>query len=365
MNKKDNYCVIMAGGIGSRFWPMSRKSRPKQFIDIFGSGETLIQQTFKRFERICPSENIYIVTNKQYKDMIMEQLPHINASQILCEPMRRNTAPCVAYANYKILSENPNANIVVAPSDHMILKEDVFVEVIQSALDCVSKYDCLLTLGIRPSRPDTGYGYIQYANERLCEDEDRIKKVKTFTEKPRYELAQRFINSGDFLWNAGIFVWTLKSISKAFQKYLPELVDIFEDGKQHFGTRQEEMFIEQAYSVCPNISLDYGIMEKADNVYVMISEFGWSDLGTWASLYDVKDKNEDGNTIQGRHVKTYQTTNSIINVKDKNKLVVLQGVDNLIVVDDNDVLLICNKDQEQHVREIVLDVKIESGSKYI
>lgn len=365
MNKQDNYCVIMAGGVGSRFWPLSRNSRPKQFIDVFGSGETLIQQTFKRFERLCPKQNIYIVTNTIYKNMVLEQLPNIAEEQVLCEPMRRNTAPCVAFANIKIQEKNPNANIIVAPSDHIILKEDVFVNVLQGALDCVAQHDCLLTLGIEPSRPDTGYGYIQYADEDLCENNNDIKRVKTFTEKPKLELAERFLQSGDFLWNAGIFVWSLKSIQQAFQKHLPNVLECFTDDKKVMGTRQEDMFIEQAYSVCPNISLDYGIMEKADNVYVLRSEFGWSDLGTWASLYDVREKNKEGNVLQGRHIKTYNTTNSIVNVKNKNKLVVLQGVDNMIVVDDEDVLLICNKEQEQNVRDIVLDVKVEKGTKYI
>lgn len=365
MENKNNYCVIMAGGVGSRFWPMSRRSRPKQFIDVFGSGETLIQQTFKRFTRLCPPQNIYVVTSTRYKEMVLEQLPEMQEDQVLCEPMRRNTAPCVAYANFKIAAKNPDANIIVAPSDHIILKEDVFVEVLEGALGCVAGKDCLLTLGIEPSRPDTGYGYIQYGDKQLCDDQDKIRNVKTFTEKPKLELAQRFLDSGDFLWNAGIFVWSLKAITKAFERYLPEVVEAFEERDEYFGRRQEPMYMEEVYSLCPNISLDYGIMEKAENVYVLRSDFGWSDLGTWASLYEAREKNEAGNSIRGRHVKTYDTTNSIVHVKDKNKLVVLQGLDNYIVVDDGDVLLICSKDQEQQVREIVLEVKADSGSKYV
>lgn len=354
----------MAGGIGSRFWPMSRTNTPKQFLDILGTGETLIQQTVNRFRKICPIENIFIVTNDLYKEQVQEQIPDLDEGQVLCEPMRRNTAPCIAYANYKIQAINPNANIIVAPSDHIILKEDVFIDVIESALETTANNDCLITLGIQPSRPDTGYGYIQFDKNKRDERDERIYKVKNFTEKPVLELAEQFLKSGDFLWNAGIFVWSLKSIQNAFENHLPDVNTIFKDGLGMYNTQREELFIENAYSICKNISIDYGIMEKARNVYVLSSDFGWSDLGTWGSLYATREKDENQNTIIGKNVMTYDTHNSIVNVKG-NRLVVLQGLDDYIVVDDEKVLLVCKKGDEQSIRQIVNDVKATKGDKFV
>jgi len=354
----------MAGGIGSRFWPMSRTNIPKQFIDILGTGETLIQQTINRFRKICPIENVYVVTNELYREKVKEQIPDLSYEQILCEPARRNTAPCIAYANYKIQAINPNANIVVAPSDHIILKEEAFVEIIESALQATAENDWLITLGIEPSRPDTGYGYIQFDKKNVDQRDERIHKVKNFTEKPKLELAKEFIESGDFLWNAGIFVWSLKSIQKAFAAHLPVVNDIFKEGLDLYNTHREELFIENAYSICTNISIDYGIMEKANNVYVLTSEFGWSDLGTWGSLYATRDKDEDKNTIFGKNVLTYDTKNSIVNVKT-DRLVVLQGLDDYIVVDDDNILLVCKKEDEQSIKQIVNDVKATKGEKYV
>ncbi|MBN1651193.1 MAG: mannose-1-phosphate guanylyltransferase [Bacteroidales bacterium] len=354
----------MAGGIGSRFWPMSRTSKPKQFIDILGTKETLIQQTVNRFLKICPIENIYVVTNEMYKEQVKEQVPALSYEQILCEPARRNTAPCIAYANYKIREKNPNATIVVAPSDHIILKEDVFTDVISSALQAASENDWLITLGIEPSRPDTGYGYIQFDQKIAYEKDNRIKKVKTFTEKPELKIAQRFIESGDFHWNAGIFVWSLKSITKAFETHLAEVDDIFRAGIGVYNTDKEDAFIENAYAVCRNISIDFGVMEKAENVYVLSSDFGWSDLGTWGSLYAIRQKDENQNTIVGKNVMTYDTNKCVINVGG-DKLVVLQGLDDYIVVDEDNVLLICKKEDEQNIRQFVTDVKTEKGDKFI
>lgn len=361
---ENNYCVIMAGGIGARFWPMSRTTQPKQFIDILGTGETLIQQTVNRFLKICPVENIYVVTNELYRELVKTQVPVLSYDQILCEPARRNTAPCIAYANYKIKEKNPDAIIVVAPSDHIILKEDVFTEVITSALRAATENDWLITLGIEPSRPDTGYGYIQYNGQIGDERDTRIKKVKTFTEKPELKIAEKFLKSGDFLWNAGIFVWSLKSINKAFETYLAEIDDIFKAGIGVYNTEKEGAFIDGAYAVCRNISIDFGIMEKAENVYVLSSDFGWSDLGTWGSLYATRQKDEDQNSIVGKNVMTYDTTNCVINVKG-DKLVVLQGLDDYIVVDEDNVLLICKKKDEQNIRQFVTDVKTEKGDKFI
>lgn len=361
---KNNYCVIMAGGIGARFWPMSRTSQPKQFIDILGTGETLIQQTVNRFLKICPVENIYVVTNEIYKEQVKEQVPALSYDQILCEPARRNTAPCIAYANYKIREKNPNAIIVVAPSDHIILKEEVFVDVINSALQAASENDWLITLGIEPSRPDTGYGYIQFDKNISDERDGRIRKVKTFTEKPELKIAEKFLESGDFHWNAGIFIWSLKSITKAFETHLSEVDDIFKAGIGIYNTDKEEGFIESAYSVCRNISIDFGLMEKAENVYVLSSDFGWSDLGTWGSLHAIRQKDEDKNTIVGKNVMTYNTKNCVINIKG-DKLVVLQGLDDYIVVDEDNVLMICRKKDEQNIRQFVNDVKTEKGDQFV
>lgn len=361
---KNNYCVIMAGGIGARFWPMSRTSQPKQFIDILGTGETLIQQTVNRFLKICPIENIYVVTNELYKEQVKEQVPALNYEQILCEPARRNTAPCIAYANYKIRQKNPDAIIVVAPSDHVILKEDVFTDVITSALQAASENDWLITLGIEPSRPDTGYGYIQFDTKSSDTRDNRIKKVKTFTEKPELKIAQKFLESGDFLWNAGIFVWSLKSIQKAFETHLTEVDDIFKAGVKLYDTEKEAAFIDGAYAICRNISIDFGIMEKAENVHVLSSDFGWSDLGTWGSLYAIRQKDENQNCIVGKNVMTYDSQNCIVNVKG-DKLVVLQGLDDYIVVEEDKVLLICRKKDEQNIRQFVIDVKTEKGENFV
>lgn len=361
---KNYYCVIMAGGVGARFWPMSRSSHPKQFIDILGTGDTLIQKTFERLKRICPPENILIVTNGIYKELVMSQLPEVKEEQVLCEPMRRNTAPCIAYANYKIKKKNPDASIVVAPSDHIVLNEDDFVKTLQSALAAASDNDWLLTLGVKPSRPDTGYGYIQYLEGSPYPDDKQIRMVKTFTEKPNLELAQTFLDSGDFLWNSGIFIWSLKTIMKAFRDNLAEVEELFAKGIDIYDTPEEEKFISETYAICRNISIDYGIMEKADNVYVRISDFGWSDLGTWKSLHEIKARDGSNNAISGNNVITYDTDDCIINVP-QDKLVVINGLQDFIVVEEEGTLLICKKSDEQQIRQIVNDVRIEKGDKYV
>ena len=359
---KDYYAIIMAGGIGSRFWPISRTSYPKQFIDILGTGKTLIQNTYERFLKICPRENIYIVTNENYTELVKSQLPDIADQQILTEPVMRNTAPCIAYGCFKIESINPNASIVVAPSDHLILDEPAFVDSIEKSLKIAADNNCLITLGIKPSRPDTGYGYIQYTDQILNDD---FHKVKTFTEKPTLEIAKTFIQSGDFLWNAGIFVWSAKSILNAFNRYLPEINEIFAEAKPVYNSENEKSHIHKAYQQCTNISIDYGIMEKADNVYVLPSEFGWSDLGTWASIYQLAEKDYVGNVvIPSEKVIMYDSSNCMVNVPGE-KLVVLQGLHDFIVVEANNTLLICPRDQEQNVKQFVADVKTKFGVKYI
>jgi len=354
----------MAGGVGTRFWPMSRTSKPKQFIDILGVGKTLIQLTFERLIKICPAENVFVVTNTIYKEMVLEQLPELSENQVLCEPAMRNTAPCIAYANYKINEINPDALVVVAPSDHIIMNEKAFVNDINTALKAAAKNDSLLTLGIKPSRPDTGYGYIQYHEKSISEETPEIKKVKTFTEKPNLEIAKSFLDSGDFLWNSGIFIWSLKSIMDAFKRDLNDVDSLFAEGIGIYNTSGESGFIEKTYAVCKKISIDYGIMEKADNVYVLAVDFGWSDLGTWGSLYDIRNKDKHDNAVMGDNVMLYDTKNCIVNVP-KEKLVVIQGLNDFIVVEDNDILLICRKKDEQHIRQFVADVKLEKGPQYI
>ncbi len=353
----------MAGGVGTRFWPMSKTSRPKQFIDVLGIGKTLIQMTFERFTNICPPENILVVTNEIYKDLVLEQLPLMKENQVLCETARRNTAPCVAYANYKIKEENENALVIVAPSDHIILKEDEFVANVKTALKAVKENNWLLTLGIKPSRPDTGYGYIQFIDKKVYSD-DHLKKVKTFTEKPNLEIAKSFLESGDFLWNSGIFIWSLKSIMGAFEQHLDDVDSLFKKGTGIYNTDAEEDFIGKTYAVCRNISIDYGIMEKAKNVYVLAVDFGWSDLGTWGSLYSIRNKDKNENAIVGDNVMLYDTKNCIVNVPD-GKLVVLQGLDDYILVEEDNTLLVCRKDDEQQIRQFVNDVKVEKGEKFV
>jgi mannose-1-phosphate guanylyltransferase len=359
---KNHYAIIMAGGIGSRFWPISRTSHPKQFIDILGTGKTLIQQTYDRFLKICPKENIFIVTNENYTDLVKTQLTDIADSQILTEPVMRNTAPCVAYGSFRIESQNPDAAIVVAPSDHLILDEGAFIAAIESAFKTAISNECLVTLGIKPSRPDTGYGYIQFTDQTINED---FHKVKTFTEKPTLDIATTFIQSGDFLWNAGIFVWSAKAIVTAFNKYLPEMHDIFAEARPVYNTTEEKVHVHKAYQQCINISIDYGIMEKANNVYVLPSEFGWSDLGTWASIYQLADKDAAGNAvIPTEKVIMYDSSNCMVNMPE-DKLVILKGLHDFIVVESNNTLLICPRDQEQNVKQVVADVKSKFGTKYI
>lgn len=354
----------MAGGVGSRFWPVSRTEYPKQFIDFFGVGKTLIQSTYDRFLKICPAENIFVVTNEIYIDIIKEQLPDLQENQILAEPVMRNTAPCIAYGSMKIAELNPNAVIVVAPSDHTITNQQEFVKAIEKSMEAASNNNCLITLGIKPHRPDTGYGYIQYNEELLSTDQD-IHQVKTFTEKPNLELAQSFLQSGDFLWNAGIFIWSAKSINKAFEKHLPEMYEIFNQGKVFYNTTNEVQFIANAYLQCTNISIDFGIMEKADNVYVLPADFGWSDLGTWASIYQMAEKDYVGNAvIPSEQVMMFDSSNCMVNVP-AHKLVILQSLHNYIVVESNDTLLICPRSEEQNVKNIVADVKAKFGSKFI
>jgi mannose-1-phosphate guanylyltransferase len=358
---KNQYVAIMAGGIGSRFWPMSRTNFPKQFLDILNTGRTLIQATYDRFALFIPKENIYVVTAEQYRDIVAQQLPELPAANILCEPSRKNTAPCIAYISYKLKELNPDANLVCAPADHIILQPEAFKEVCLQALDFTAHIKGLVTLGIKPTHPNTGYGYIQFEPQAVSEN---VYKVKTFTEKPDRELAKTFMASGDFLWNAGIFVWKVKNIVAAFEKFLLEMHEVFDAEKDQFNTASEKQAIERIYPQCVNISIDYGVMEKADNVYIIPASFGWSDLGTWASAYDNLEKDYLENAVAGNNVMIIDATKNMVHA-DNNKLVLLQGLDDFIVVDTPDVLMICRKDKEQEIKEYVAEVKRYKGDKFL
>ena len=408
--KRNNYCVIMAGGVGSRFWPYSREEKPKQFLDFFGTGRSLLQMTVDRFRPLVPIENVFIVTNVAYKRLILEQVPDLSEGQILCEPARRNTAPCIAYATAHIralclqraygytseqgytkdgkvkggseTSQLPNyldidwskpemqANIVVAASDHLILEEEKFRETISKAFDFVSRNKAICTLGMQPTRPETGYGYIQFINERSQSElndaaelpiaaptalNEGIYPVKTFTEKPNLEMAKVFLESGDFLWNSGIFIWNLQTISEAFRYLLPEVADRFREGELLMGTEQEEQFIEEMFPKCPSISIDYGIMEKANNVYVIPSSFGWSDLGTWGSLYELSEKDENGNVSLHSETHFYDAKGNIV-VLEAGKTAIVQGVEDMIIVEQDGKLLVCKKREEQRIKQFVSEL---------
>ncbi|GGK58225.1 mannose-1-phosphate guanylyltransferase [Rufibacter glacialis] len=355
----NTYVVIMAGGIGSRFWPFSRVNHPKQFHDVLGIGESMIQTTVKRFEGICPPENIFVVTHRDYAYLVREHLPDLTENQILQEPIGRNTAPCIAYACFKIAKRNPNANIVIAPADHVILREEAFKTCIKEALKATAASEILVTLGIKPTRPHTGYGYIQF----IGEEGQALKKVKTFTEKPSLEIAQMFLDSGEFVWNAGIFIWNAQAIIKAFHQYLGDMAETFEEGIPVLDTDDEERFINRAYSHCPNISIDYGIMEKADNVFVILGDFGWSDLGSWDSLYSLSEKTPEGNVIDG-NVLTYDVKNCIVKTP-QNQLVVLQGLEDYIVAAHDNVFMVCRREDEQKVKDFVADAKAMKGQNFM
>ncbi len=358
---KHHYVVIMAGGIGTRFWPMSRTHFPKQFLDILNIGKTLIQTTFERFASFIPLENIYVVTSNEYVNIVKKQLPTLPLQNILAEPSRKNTAPCIAYISFKLHQLDPQAQLIVAPADHLISNNIAFIKVCLEALSFVKKHNALITLGINPTYPNTGYGYIQYDQHPVS---DNVYKVKTFTEKPNLELARSFISSGEFLWNAGIFVWQVKNIIVAFEKYLPEVFDLFNSQKEKLNTPEESDALQEIYPFSTNISIDFGIMEKAENVYVIPSSFGWSDIGTWNSAYEHLSKDQKANAIMGNNVMLVETGNCIVHAPES-KLVVLQGLHDYIVVDTGDVLLVCRKDKEQEIKELVGDVKRQKGEKYL
>jgi mannose-1-phosphate guanylyltransferase len=359
--RRNNYVAIMAGGIGSRFWPMSRTGMPKQFLDILNTGRTLIQSTYDRFVQFTPKENIYVVTSHQYEEIVAKQLPELKRENILSEPSRKNTAPCVAYIAYKLHQLNPKSNLICAPADHIVKDNTAFIKVGLEALDFTAKHKAIVTMGITPTSPNTGYGYIQYEQPSVA---DNVYKVKTFTEKPDVELAKTFIASGDFLWNSGIFIWQTKNIIAAFEKYLPEMHEVFDAAKDKFNTEEEVAAIDSIYPQCVNISIDYGIIEKADNVYVIPSSFGWSDLGTWGSAYEHLEKDGVDNAVAGENVILFDSSRNIIHAANK-KLVMIQGLEDYIIVDTPDALLICKKEKEQDIKNYLSEVKKNAGDKYL
>lgn len=353
------YAIIMAGGVGSRFWPVSTQKFPKQFHDMLGTGQSLIQRTFERINELVPTNNILIATNANYEKLVLQQLPQMNNKQLLLEPTMRNTAPCILYAALKIYNKNPDAVMLVAPSDHWIKDEGEFLRNIKTSFDACSSEDILMTLGIQPDHPNTGYGYIRYDKS-----DKEIKKVTRFTEKPDLETAQQFLENGNYLWNAGIFIWSAKSIIKAFKTYLPEMVAILDDGEQAYNTDFEDDFIRNNYGKCENISIDFAIMERANNVHVLPVDFGWNDLGTWGSLYGKLKKDENENAVVGANVIFRDAKGNMIRTEN-GKRVVVQGLEDFIVVEKKDVIMICPRKDDQDIKKIMTEAKESFGKKYV
>lgn len=356
--QSNKYCVIMAGGVGSRFWPMSRQAKPKQFLDILGTGKSFIRHTYERFAKIVPNENFIVVTNRRYKEQVLEHLPELCEEQILCEPIGRNTAPCIAYAAYTLKRMNPDATMIVSPADHLILNEVEFAKIINNCTEFVENHSALMTIGIEPSRPETGYGYIQRTGS------EDISKVKCFTEKPNVEMAQAFLECGEFLWNSGIFIWKTSEIIKAFERYLPTHYALFAAIEDKLGTPDEQSAIEQVFSECRAISIDYGIMECAENVYVHRGDIGWSDIGTWGSAHQHSRKDRYANALNSKLIQTYDTRNSLIFVPE-GKATIVSGLKDYIVVDTGDVLMICPRSEEQMIKSFIEDIKYSTGDKHI
>lgn len=348
MNREHCYCVIMAGGTGVRFWPVSRAAKPKQFLDVADTGKTFIQSTYERFLRVVPKENILIATGDRYRDIVMEQLPDLAPENLLLEPYSRNTAPCIAYATYTLLKRDPQARMVVTPSDHMIDNEELFAETIRKAFDYIEENDVLMTLGVVPTRPDTNYGYIQAYGGSDVYKNDKPMQVKTFTEKPDRDLAKVFISTGEFFWNAGIFLWKAETIRKKMEKYLPEVTALFKGWENALGTSVEYEFIARAYTGCRNISIDYGVMEKTDKAWMYPVKFGWGDIGTWESLYNIiPEKDANGNAVSAEKTLIENTRNVLVVSPEKKKLIAIKGLEDYMVVDTEDALVICPKDDKK------------------
>jgi mannose-1-phosphate guanylyltransferase len=354
-----NFAIIMAGGLGSRFWPTSTSDKPKQFLDVLNTGETLLQQTFRRVSLTIPKKNILIVTKSDYLNFCLDQLPEINKENIICEPLRRNTAPCIALAAFKLKKIDPLANFIVTPSDHLVTNESEFKRIIQLGLSVTAENNILLTLGISPNKPETGYGYIQFKKEENSFNTE-IKTVKTFTEKPELELAKSFLETGEFLWNSGIFIWNANSILSAFEKHMPEMYSLFEDGWDDINSDKEKAFLETIYPHCPNESIDYGILEKSSQVYVLKSDFGWSDLGSWGAVYSDQKKNNQGNVGVSENIFLYDSKDNLISLP-KDVVAVVEGLNDYIVVQSENRLLICPKESDQNIKKFVTDIKLKLG----
>lgn len=364
MDNTNFYCVIMAGGSGTRFWPLSRTSRPKQFLDVADTGKTFIRHTFERFRKIVPEENILVVTGNRYRDIVMEQIPELKAENLLLEPYSRNTAPCIAYATYTLLKRNPEAQVVVTPSDHLIQDEELFVETIRRIFGYIEGNDVLMTLGVVPTRPDTNYGYIQAVGGRAAYRNNDPMPVKTFTEKPDKELAEVFISTGEFFWNSGIFIWKASTIKEEMEKYLPEVTGLFKGWETVFGTPLESEFIARTYTDCANISVDYGVMEKTSRAWICPVNFGWSDFGTWESLYNyIPEKDGNGNAFNTERTLTENTRDSLVISPDKKKLIAIKGLENYMVIDTDDVLVICPKDDKKF-KDFISGIAMPEYEKY-
>ena len=354
----NRYCVIMAGGIGSRFWPASRRHLPKQFLDILGTGKSFIRHTFERFAPIIPAENFLVVTNAAYRQLVLEQIPELRPEQVLCEPVGRNTAPCIAYAAFRLKALQPDSTMVVAPSDHFIFDEEEFRRNITSCMEFAETHDALVTIGIRPSRPDTGYGYIQTASA------EEISPVASFREKPDLKTAMSYLAAGNYLWNAGIFVWSTRSILSALERHLPEVYGLFDGQADKFATPEEQTSVEEIFAHCPSISIDYGVLERADNVFVRSSDFGWNDVGTWGSVYQHSRKDRYANAVPEEGCYLYDTRSSIVSLP-KDKIAVISGLKEYIVVDTDDVLMVCPRSEEQNIKKFIDEVKFHNGDKHI
>ena len=362
---KNHYCIIMAGGIGSRFWPVSRNAKPKQFLDLLGMGKSFLQMTYERFARIIPQQNIIVVTSQLYRDIVKEQLPDISDNQLLLEPFRKNTAPCIAYATYKLKERDPNASAVVTPSDHLIMNDAEFLHTIEASLELADKEETLITLGIKPTRPETNFGYIQAHKAKSIQVKGHVvHEVKTFTEKPDIELAKVFVDSGEFYWNSGIFIWSLKTIEKEMQRLIPEITTLFKKGKGIYYTVGEQKLITDIYEACKSISIDYGVLEKSAHVRMFVANFDWSDLGTWESYYIQKGKDQRGNVIDAPVNYIEEVDNTVVISENKKKLIAIKGLKEYLVINTPDVLMICPRN-EKIVKQLITDISLSKEEKFL
>lgn len=363
MNRNNRYCVILAGGLGTRFWPISKAARPKQFLDVGDMGETFIRQTYDRFRNIVPQENILVVTAARYQDLVREQLPELEERNLILEPYSRNTAPCLAYATYTLLKRDPEAMVVVSPSDHIITDNELFAQTINEAFRHVAEKDVLMTLGIVPTRPDTNYGYVQAYGGREAYKSNEPLQIKTFTEKPDRELAKVFIDTGEFLWNAGIFLWKAQTIREEMEKHLPEVTGQFTGWESAIGTMIEDEFIQRAYTGCMNISIGYGVMERTDRAWIYPAKFGWQDIGTWESLYNYIPQDEEGNAISAEKTLIENTGDSLIVSHGKKRLIAVKGLKDYMIIDTEDALVICPKDDRKY-KEFISGIAMPDYEKY-